>query len=102
MTRKFYIIQFASDAQTSFGSPRIAHGSLRDARRDSSHYGIQVYVLIESICKSLLFRLVSTLYYNYMYVWLLINCFVLYVWDYFGQSFMFGAISGIKNNKQNN
>ena len=37
--------------------------------------------------------------YNYMYVWLLINCVVLYVWDYFGQSFMFGAISDIKNNK---
>ena len=107
MTRKFYVIQFASDAQSSFGSSRIAHGSLRDARRDSSHYNIQVYVLIESICKLLLFRLVSTLFfvndaqfnYKYMYVWLLINCFVLYVWDYFGQSFMFGAISDIKNNK---
>ena len=34
--------------------------------------------------------------YNYMYVWLLINGFVLYVWYYFGQSFMFGAISDIK------
>ena len=102
MTRKFYVIQFASDAQSSFGSSRIAHGSLRDSRRDSSHYNIQVYVLIESICKLLLFRLVPTLYYNYMYVWLLINCFVLYVWDYFGQSFMIGAISDIKNDKQNN
>ena len=39
--------------------------------------------------------------FNYMYVWLLINCFVLYVWDYFGLSFMFGAISDIKT-KQNN
>ena len=38
--------------------------------------------------------------YNYMYIWLLINCFVLYVWDYFRQSFMFGALSDIK--KQNN
>ena len=107
VTRKFYVIQFASDAQSSFGSSRIAHGSLRDARRDSSHYNIQVYVLIESICKLLLFRLVSTLFiindaqfnYNYMYFRLLINCFVLYVWDYFGQSFMFGAILDIKNNK---
>ena len=36
-----------------------------------------------------------------MYVWLLINCFVLYVWDYFGQSFMFGAISDIKNPQNN-
>ena len=51
MTRKFYVIQFASDAQISFGSSRIAHGSLRDARRDSSHYNIQVHVLIKSICK---------------------------------------------------
>ena len=31
VTRKFYVIQFASDAQSSFGSSRIAHGSLRDA-----------------------------------------------------------------------
>ena len=31
VTRKFYIIQFASDAQSSFGSSRIPHGSLRDA-----------------------------------------------------------------------
>ena len=58
MTRKFYVIHFASDAQSSFGSSRIAHGSLRDARRDSSHYNIQVYVLIKSICKLLLFCLV--------------------------------------------
>ena len=55
MSRKFYIIQFASDAQNSFGSSRIAYGSLRDARRDSSHYNIQVHVLIKSICKLLLF-----------------------------------------------
>ena len=103
VTRKFYVIQFASDTQSSFGSSRIAHGSLCDARRDSSHYNIQVYVVIKRICKLLLFCLVSTLFlndaqfnYNYMYVWLLINCFVLYVWDYFGLSFMFGAISGIK------
>ena len=46
VTRKFYVIQFASDAQSSFGSSRIAHGSLRDARRDSSHYNIQVYIYI--------------------------------------------------------
>ena len=91
MTRKFDVIQFASDAQSFFGSSRIAHGSLHDARRDSSHYNIQVHVLIRSICKLLLFSLVSTLFfvndaqfnYNCMYVWLLIN----YVWDYFGQSF---------------
>ena len=51
MTRKYYVIQFASDAQSSFGSSRIAHASLRDARRDSSHYNIQVHVLIKSICK---------------------------------------------------
>ena len=36
--------------------------------------------------------------YSYMYVWLLISCFVLYVWDYLRQSFLFGAISDIKNN----
>ena len=47
MTRKFYVIQFASDAQSSFGSSRIVHGSLHDARRDSSHYNIQVHVLIK-------------------------------------------------------
>ena len=63
MTRKFYVIQFASDAQSCFGSSHIEHGYLRDARRDSSHYNIQVYVLIESICKLLLFRLVSTLFF---------------------------------------
>ena len=62
MTRKFYVILFASDAQSSFGSSRIAHGSLRDARRDSSHYNIQVHVLIKNICKLLLFCLVSTLF----------------------------------------
>ena len=57
MTRKFYVIQFASDAQSSFGSSRIVHGSLRDARRDSSHYNIQVHILIKSICKLLLLLL---------------------------------------------
>ena len=62
MTRKFYVIQFASDAQSSFGSSRIAHGSLRVARRDSSHYNIQVYVLIKSICNLLLHCLISTLF----------------------------------------
>ena len=49
VTRKFYVIQFVSDAQSSFGTSRIAHGSLRDARRDSSHYNIPVHVLIKSI-----------------------------------------------------
>ena len=81
MTRKFYVIYFASDAQSYFGSSRIAHRSLRDARRDSSHYNIHVHVLIKGICKLLLFGLVSKpffvndaqFYYNYMYVWLLIN-----------------------------
>ena len=75
VTRKFYVIQFASDAQSSFGS----HGSLRDARRDSSHYKIQVHVLIKGICKLLLFLLSfnavfvndAQFNYNYMYVWLL-------------------------------
>ena len=57
MTRKFYVIQFASDAQSSFGSSRIAHAPLREARRDLSHYNIQVYVLIKSIC------LVSTFFF---------------------------------------
>ena len=63
MTRKFYVMQFASDAQSYFGSSRIAHGSLRDARCDSSHYNIQVHVLIKSICKLLL-------------VWLSFNAFL--------------------------
>ena len=80
------------------------HGSLRDARRDSSHYNIQVHVLIKSICKLLLVLFSFNAFfvndaqfnYNYMYVWLLINCFALYVWDYFGQFFMFGTISDIK------
>ena len=104
MTRKVYVIHFASDAQSYFGLSRIAHRSLHDARRDSSHYNIHVHALIKGICKLLLFCLVSRPFfvndaqfnYNYMYVWLVINCFVLYVWDYFGQSFMFGAISDIE------
>ena len=45
----FYVIQFASDAQNSFGSSRNAHESLRDARRDSSHLNIQVHVLIKKV-----------------------------------------------------
>ena len=49
--RELYVIQFASDVQSSFGSSRIADGSLRDARSDSSHYNIQVHAFIRSICK---------------------------------------------------
>ena len=108
MMRKFYVIQFASNAQSSFGSSRIAHRSSHDVRCESSHYNIQVHVLIKSICKLLLFLLSFNLFfvndaqfnYNYMFVWLLINCYVFYVLDYFGHSFMFGAISDIK--KPNN
>ena len=95
-THKFYVIQFASGAQSSFGSPRIAHGSLSDARRDSLLYNIQVHELIKITIFFLLSFNDAQFIYNYMYVWLLINCFVLYVWNYFGQSFMFGAISDIK------
>ena len=57
----------------------------------------------KNICKLLLFLLSFNVFvndaqfnYNYIYVWLLINGFVLYVWYCFGQSFMFGAISDIK------
>ena len=49
VTRKFYVIQFASDVQSSFGLSCIAHGSLRDARHDSLHYNIQVHVFIKRI-----------------------------------------------------
>ena len=83
---------FASDAQSSFGLSRNAHGYLRDARRDSSLYNIQVHVLIKSIVNYYFF-FASTLFfvndaklnYSYMYVWLLNNSFVLYI--------MFGTIS---------
>ena len=61
MTRKFYEIQFASDAQSSFGSSRIAHGSLRDVRRDSSHFNIQVHVFIKIFVNYFCFCLGSTL-----------------------------------------
>ena len=50
MTRKFtntvYKYSLRVTRKSSFGSSRIAHAPLRDARRDSSHYNIQVYVLI--------------------------------------------------------
>ena len=105
MTRKVYVIHFASDAQSYISSSRIAHRSLRDARRDSSHYNIHVHVLIKGICKLLLFCLDSKHFfvndaqfnYNYMYVWLLIKCFVLYVSD---RPLCLAAISDIE--KENN
>ena len=75
-----------------FGSSRIAHGSLRDVRRDSSHYNIQVHVLIKSICKLLHFLLsfnacfVNDAQFNQLFCPLCLGLFqtVLYVWGYFG------------------